>query len=225
MYEEHAEGCRVSDSRSTTGGSEAELRERLTFERATTQMLRALVDCHADEIDGWIVESLALVGQITGADRTFAEVSPAAFGQHAGQTYEWRREDADGATQSRVAVRMMVRDEVVGSVGADAVDTACEWSPATHGLLEQFAGLVANAFERRRSAASLAAGQEHFKRLVQNSPDVVLVIDPMATFMYASPQITNLLGYDPEELIGTSALDLIHPDEIDEVAVAIVNTI
>src|SRR5690242_14196824 len=108
MNEKDVEGCRVSDFAATTSGSEAELRERLAFERATSQMLRALVDCDADGIDGWIVESLAAIGLITGADRAFVDVSSPVFAPDAGLAYAWRLDDADGTAQSRVVVRMMV---------------------------------------------------------------------------------------------------------------------
>jgi diguanylate cyclase (GGDEF)-like protein/PAS domain S-box-containing protein len=225
MNENHTEGPRVSDFAPTNGGSETELRERLEFERAATRMLRSLVDCEVAAIDGWITESLALIGLITGADRTFATVSADAFSPEGESSHEWRRAGDAGPVRSRVSVRMMVRDEIVGSVGADAYDASRDWSPATHGMLEQFAGLVASALERRDSEASLRASEERFKRLVQNLPDVVLVIDPLANFLYASPQIESLLGYRPEELVGTSALDMIHPDETDEVALALVRTV
>src|SRR5689334_17033897 len=63
--------------------SETELRERLAFERATTQMLRGLVDCDADAIDEWITGTLAILGSLARADRAY--VTGVA-------SHEWRRD-------------------------------------------------------------------------------------------------------------------------------------
>ena len=58
---------------------------------------------------------------------------------------------------------------------------------------------------------------DRFRKMVESSQDWFWEFDENACFTYASPQIRNLLGYDPSELIGLSAFDLMDPDEVERV--------
>ena len=64
---------------------------------------------------------------------------------------------------------------------------------------------------RRESQARLSA-------LVQNSSDFITVLDADGAPTYVSPAVTRILGYTPEELIGTQSLDTIHPEDVDTLA-------
>ena len=79
------------------------------------------------------------------------------------------------------------------------------------------AGVVINAREitdRKGAEQLLSRNEARFRALVQNSSDVVAVIDENAFFTYVSPSIFGMLGYKPDELLGTSALALLPPDEM-----------
>ncbi len=132
---------------------------------------------------------------------------------------------AGAGLRAVVMVPMMLRDEPIGFVGLGDFTGARAWSAPTISLLGQFAAVATTALERRKAEVALRASEERFRLLVQNSPDAVIVIDELGNFNYASPQIEALLGYTPEQLIGTSSLDLIHPDDADDAAVAIANTV
>jgi PAS domain S-box-containing protein len=51
--------------------------------------------------------------------------------------------------------------------------------------------------------------------LVRTSPDLIAVIDAGGALKFASPAAKAMLGYDADELVGTSAFELVHP--IDQV--------
>ncbi len=67
--------------------------------------------------------------------------------------------------------------------------------------------------EHRRAEQALIASEERFKRLVQNSNDIIATLDENYVFTSVSGPVGNLLGYQPEELVGTSGLGSIHPDD------------
>ncbi len=56
--------------------------------------------------------------------------------------------------------------------------------------------------------------EEHFRSLVQNASDVITVVDADGTIRYVSPSIERVLGYLPEERIGRSSFELLHPEDL-----------
>ncbi len=53
------------------------------------------------------------------------------------------------------------------------------------------------------------------RSLIQNSFDVFKVIDSEGKIVFASPSVERVMGYPPDELIGTSIFEWIHPDDHD----------
>jgi two-component system cell cycle sensor histidine kinase/response regulator CckA len=59
-----------------------------------------------------------------------------------------------------------------------------------------------------------------FQALVENSSDAILLLDAKGTIRYASRSLERVLGYKPEERLGRSSFELIHPDDMPGVAEA-----
>jgi PAS domain S-box-containing protein len=56
------------------------------------------------------------------------------------------------------------------------------------------------------------------RSVVENSSENVTMVDPDGTLRYASPAFGRMLGYDPEEAVGTmNVLDHVHPDDLPQV--------
>ena len=58
------------------------------------------------------------------------------------------------------------------------------------------------------------------KTLVDLAQDKIAVIDETGRFRYLNAATRDLLGFDPDALVGTDAFDLIHPDDVDRVRAA-----
>jgi diguanylate cyclase (GGDEF)-like protein/PAS domain S-box-containing protein len=58
------------------------------------------------------------------------------------------------------------------------------------------------------------AGEDRFRSLVQNASDVIMILDKNGTIVYETPSIERVLGFRPEDRIGRSALELIHPEDL-----------
>jgi diguanylate cyclase (GGDEF)-like protein/PAS domain S-box-containing protein len=104
--------------------------------------------------------------------------------------------------------------------------------PAAHGLA--VLGAIGIAFSYRslqsamtevEKAASLTErGERRFRALVQSSSDLVFSMDRSMAVTYASPSSTQVLGYDPDELLGALTGDLIHPDDVDQLRIVVAQT-
>lgn len=55
--------------------------------------------------------------------------------------------------------------------------------------------------------------EEHFRALVEDTSDWIWETDPEARFTYSNPKIKDLLGYEPEEILGKRPTDLVQPHE------------
>jgi diguanylate cyclase (GGDEF)-like protein/PAS domain S-box-containing protein len=82
-------------------------------------------------------------------------------------------------------------------------------------LIGECASLVAERV--RGSEAELRSSEERFRAMVQNSHEAITIVGADGTILWESPGITAVLGYAPDERVGTNGLDYLHPDEIAEV--------
>jgi PAS domain S-box-containing protein len=55
----------------------------------------------------------------------------------------------------------------------------------------------------------LQKSEEYFRAIMQNSSDIIIIVDKKGTITYVNPSIERFLGYKPEELIGKSGFDFI----------------
>lgn len=55
--------------------------------------------------------------------------------------------------------------------------------------------------------------EEFYRLLVENSLDLVLVLDEEGTVRYIAPSVERLLGYSPQELLGRKVFEFIHPQD------------
>lgn len=61
---------------------------------------------------------------------------------------------------------------------------------------------------------ALRRERDHYRWLAESSTDLISRHARDGTFLYASKASRELLGYEPEELIGVSAYDLFHPADL-----------
>jgi PAS domain S-box-containing protein len=62
---------------------------------------------------------------------------------------------------------------------------------------------------------------KRFRYLVEHLYDAIALIDAQAAISYASASTLRVLGYKPNELVGTNGFDLVHPDDHPQVREAL----
>ena len=67
---------------------------------------------------------------------------------------------------------------------------------------------------------ALLHSEERLQRIVDNSLDLICEIDAQGILRFASPSYRAVLGYEPEQLIGRSLMEYIHPDDAATVQLA-----
>ena len=66
---------------------------------------------------------------------------------------------------------------------------------------------------RINAQTTLLKSEEHFRTLIENTLDIITVLDSSGVILFESPSVSNLLGYDPVELAGRSVFEFVHPDD------------
>jgi len=71
----------------------------------------------------------------------------------------------------------------------------------------------------RETQRALRDTENRFRAFVEQSSDMLSLLDERGTIIYQSRSIIHHLGYEPEETIGVSCFDFVHPEDV-EIAMA-----
>jgi two-component system, cell cycle sensor histidine kinase and response regulator CckA len=105
-------------------------------------------------------------------------------------------------------------ETAVGCMKAGATDYLLKSNLARIGPAIQAALERARAHVQKTEAeAALAASERRFRSLVQNSSDLVTILAPDGTILYASDSAERIVGYSPGELVGSSLLSYLESED------------
>ena len=116
----------------------------------------------------------------------------------------WHQVLADPSSECRYEIRVRHQD---GSYRwAEVITRNFFDDPETDALVSNYRDVN----ERKLAEEALKASEDRFRALVQNSFDVVLILDSTLTTTYVSPSFTHLAGLDEDAILGHNA-DRVHP--------------
>jgi two-component system, cell cycle sensor histidine kinase and response regulator CckA len=79
------------------------------------------------------------------------------------------------------------------------------------------------ASERGRAVEALERREEHYRSLIENSMDLISILNLDGTIRYVSPSHERLLGYPLDELVGKNVFSFIHAEDKARIQTALVN--
>jgi len=79
--------------------------------------------------------------------------------------------------------------------------------------------------EPERSPESRIVREDRFRYLVENAFDVIVECAVSGRILYVSPNVVEVLGYTPDEIIGTFLVDLLHADDAERGVVAFASAV
>ncbi len=73
--------------------------------------------------------------------------------------------------------------------------------------------VIALRHKRHDAEERLRSSERHFRLLIENTSDIITILDHEGIIRYESPSVQRVLGFDPGELIGRSAFELVHAED------------
>ena len=70
---------------------------------------------------------------------------------------------------------------------------------------------------RARRLGNPSDSDEQFRLVAEKASDLVCLHEPDGRYLYISPSCRRLLGYEPEDLLGTDPYDLFHPEDLERI--------
>ena len=99
-----------------------------------------------------------------------------------------------------------------GSAGVFLDTSRAVWDTA--GKIIRYQGTLVDVSERRKMEKALRRQEEFERDLLENFPDLILVIDLEGRYRFVSARVHDLLGYKPEDLLNKKVEEL--PNQGDE---------
>jgi PAS domain S-box-containing protein len=182
------------------------------------QLFTAVVDSSNDAI---ITKELddTITAWNKSAERLFGYSADEAVGKHIRLIVPQQRRDEMHVVLERIGRGETIEHHETRRRHKDGreVDVSLTVSP-----LRSSAGWIIGAYEiahdlteTKRAQQALSREIEERQRIFETSQDLILVTDTRGNFVQVSPSAFAILGYRPDEMIGHSAVEFIHPDDLD----------
>src|SRR5215212_2799230 len=79
-----------------------------------------------------------------------------------------------------------------------------------------FTGVIRAVTERKEVEKVIEESGERLRTLLQNTSDIITLLEADGTVRYISPAVERVTGYRPEEQIGIYAFGSVHPDDREQ---------
>ena len=76
-----------------------------------------------------------------------------------------------------------------------------------------YEGTVEDITQQRQTELALLASERRFRAFAERAQVLTLVCDAQGIVSYASPAAQRLVGYPPQDLLGSCVFDWLHPDD------------
>jgi len=93
------------------------------------------------------------------------------------------------------------------------------------GEAERMLGIKTDITDRKEAERAVEETKEYYRRLFERSMDYVTVVDEAGTILDVTQGVTHVLGYDPDEVIGTDALSYLHPDDRERIGAMLADAV
>ncbi|MEA5620023.1 PAS domain S-box protein [Cronbergia sp. UHCC 0137] len=109
---------------------------------------------------------------------------------------------------------LIVEGETLGAIAMFSRQPITE---STFTALCIAAGEIALGIKRKQTQTALQESEERFRNLVETTSDWVWEVDENLVYTYVSPKVREILGYEPQEILGKTPFEFMPPTEVERI--------
>ncbi|MCP3440039.1 PAS domain S-box protein [Bradyrhizobium sp. CCGUVB14] len=215
----------VEETKAKTSALEHEIEERRRTEAARDQLavrerlFSAAVESSDDSI---VMQTLngTIIGWNAAAERLYGYSAEEAVGQSTSIILPTDRNDERSDYLARIARGERIDHFETVRIRRDGtpVEISVSLSPirGTAGEIIGASGAARVLTDARRTERALRQQIEERRQLFDASEDLIMIMNSRGHLVQISPSSEAVLGYKPEEMIGRSGADFIHPAHLDQ---------
>jgi len=114
--------------------------------------------------------------------------------------------------RSGVTVVIHGRDQPFGVLAAHHREER-EYGHDEVNFLQSIANILGLAIGQSQTEGELRASEHYFRSLIEDTNDLIAVVDLEHRFQFISASVERILGYKAQELVDGNVLDICHPQE------------
>ncbi|MBC7485414.1 MAG: PAS domain S-box protein [Cytophagaceae bacterium] len=112
------------------------------------------------------------------------------------------------------SIKAVVKSNFSANVNFSYIDAKSEMGQLIMNFIWMNNQIHAYIQEVKENEKNLEEKEKKFRALIENSNDAIALTDAKGKITYASPSTSRIIGYEPEELLGRTTNDLVHPDDV-----------
>ena len=85
------------------------------------------------------------------------------------------------------------------------------------GEISEIMSIGTDITDRKAANLELQANETKYRAMIANIADVIAIIDPNGINLYKSPNVERWFGWRPDEIVGRSTFENVHPDDMTHV--------
>ncbi len=119
----------------------------------------------------------------------------------------------DNNISSLILIALTIEGKMRGFFGFDLPKKKRVWREEQITLLKIVTGIISGVIAKMEADKDLHQKEEMFRSISENAFDLIALLDLDGNFLYCNQSYMNSLGYEPQELVGKSVFNLMHPAE------------
>ncbi|QDP22798.1 PAS domain S-box protein [Bradyrhizobium cosmicum] len=215
----------VEETKAKTSALEHEVEERRRTEAARDQLavrerlFSAAVESSDDSIVMQTLDGI-IIGWNGAAERLYGYSAEEAVGQPTSIILPTERRDEGKDYLARISRGERIEHFETMRLHRDGspVEISVSLSPirGASGEIIGASGSARRLTDARRTERALQQQLEERRQLFDASQDLIMIMNSRGHIVQISPSSATILGYRPEEMIGRSGVDFIHPDHLEQ---------
>ncbi len=190
----------------------SEERYRLLFERNLAGVFRSTPEGHFLDCNGACVRILGY----SSREEFLAQIADNVYCDAADrQSYLARLQKEKSVTNVELHLKRKDGTPIWVLENASLVEPG-------HGEAAFIEGTFTDVTDRKLAAEALRESEERLRSLIESTCDWVWEVDVRGVYTYSSPKVKDLLGYEPEEILGKRPFDFMPAEEANRVRTAFV---